>query len=130
MRLNEEWREGEDDDCVVGAILMDLSKAFNCISHGLIIANVAANGLNFDNLKLIFSYLQGWQQCVKIINIQNNLSDIISGVPQGSPVEPILLNISSNDFYFIENASIHNYADGNNLSSAWARTLSDVIKVA
>ena len=46
MRLNEEWREGEDDDCVVGAILMD------------------------------------------------------------------------------------NYADGNNLSSAWARTLSDVIKVA
>ena len=39
IRLLEEWREKLDKNFIVGAVLMDLSKAFDCIPHDLIIAN-------------------------------------------------------------------------------------------
>ena len=51
-RLVEEWRERFDNKYIVGAILMDLSKVFNCISRDLIIAKLAAYGLDDTALKL------------------------------------------------------------------------------
>ena len=57
-RLVEEWEERLDNNYIVGAILMDLSKAFGCISHNLIIAKLSAYGLNDTALQLIFSYLK------------------------------------------------------------------------
>ena len=45
LRLREEWRLGLDNNKAVGAVLMDLSKAFDCLSHDLIIAKLAAYGL-------------------------------------------------------------------------------------
>ena len=57
-RLVEEWRERLDNNDIFGAILMDLSKAFDCISHDLIIAKLAAYGIDDTVLKLIFSYLK------------------------------------------------------------------------
>ena len=50
-RLVEEWSERLDNNYIVGAILMDLSKAFDCISHDLIIAKLAAYGLDDSALQ-------------------------------------------------------------------------------
>ena len=58
LQLIEEWREELGNKCVVRAVLMDLSKAFDCIPHDLIIAKMASYGLNFNDLKLILSFLQ------------------------------------------------------------------------
>ena len=63
IRLLEEWREKLDENFVVGAVLMDLSKAFDCISHDLIIAKLAACEIARETLKLIYSYLQSRKQC-------------------------------------------------------------------
>ena len=52
----------------VGAISMDLYKAFNCIPHDLIIAKLAAYGIERENLRLVCSYLKGRKQCAKIKN--------------------------------------------------------------
>ena len=57
INLVEVWREKLDKDFVVGAILMDLSKAFDCISHDLIIAKLHAYGFDENALVLIYSYL-------------------------------------------------------------------------
>ena len=57
IRLIEEWKQKLDRNCVVGAILMDLSKAFDSIPHDLIIAKLYAYGFDFEALKLILSYL-------------------------------------------------------------------------
>ena len=106
---------------------MDLSKAFDCISHDLIIAKLAAYGLDDTTLQLIFSYLKNRKQCVRINNTYSNFENIITGVPQGSIVGPLLFDFSINDlFFFIESSSIHNFADDNTLS-AWANTISDLI---
>ena len=127
IRLLEEWRDKLDKNFIVGAVLMDLSKAFDCIPHYLIIAKLAAYGFKREPLKLIYSYLKGRKQCVNINNTYSDYKEIISGVPQGSILGPVFFNLSINDlFFFIEKASMHNFADDNTLS-AWAETVSKLI---
>ena len=73
---------------------MDLSKAFDCIPHDLIIAKLAAYGFKRETLRLIYSYLKGRKQCVKINNTYSDYNEIISGVPQGSILGPVFFNLS------------------------------------
>ena len=65
--LIKERREGLDNDCVVAAALTDRPKVVHCIPLNLIVAKMATYGLSFNDLKLILSYVQGWQQCVNPI---------------------------------------------------------------
>ena len=104
---------------------MDLSKAFDCASHDLIIAKLAAYGIDDTALKLILSYLKNRKQCVRINSTYSNFENIITGVLQGSIVDPLLFDFSIKTlFFFIECSSIHNFADDNTLS---ARANTDLI---
>ena len=87
------------ENFVVGAVLMDLSKPFDCISHDLFIAKLAYESEE-KALLFIYSYLENRKQCVNINNINSNFQTITSGVSQGSIVGPILFNIFVNDFFF------------------------------
>ena len=50
--------------------------------------------------------------------LQYDFNDIISGVSKSSVVRPILFNVSFNDFFFfMQHATVHNFADDNTLSS-------------
>ena len=50
IRLIEIWRHTLDNNLFAGAVLMDLSKAFNCIPHDLLIAKLHAYGPDFDRV--------------------------------------------------------------------------------
>ena len=96
---------------------MDLCKAFDCIPHNLLIAKLSACGVDKIALKYIYSYLKKRQKYVRINNIYSGFEEIISGVPQGTIVGPILFNAFLNDFFYdIGNASVHNFADYNTLT--------------
>ena len=97
---------------------MDLSKAFGCIPHDMLIAKLSAYGLNGNAPKYIYTYLKNRKQFVRVNNVCSDFKYIISGVPQGSIVGAILFNAFLNDFFFcIRKASVHNFADDNTLSS-------------
>ena len=125
----EEWREHLDEDFVVGAVLTDLSKAFDCITHDLLIAKLAAYGFSDKALRYAYSYLKNRKQCVRINNTYSTYQKIISGVPQGLILRPIFFNLSINDlFFFVTNVSLHNFADNNTLF-AFAETILELINI-
>ena len=108
----EKWKKIVDYGGVFGALLTDLSKAFDCIPHDLIIAKLEAYGFQTDALNLVYDYLSNRKQRVKINETFSCWKDIEYGVPQGSILGPLLFNIHLCDlFYFLEDLDIASYAD-------------------
>ena len=98
----------------LGALLTDLSKAFDCLPHDLIVAKLHAYGFSIDSLKLINSYLTERKQRVKINDQFSSWLDIVVGVPQGSILGPLLFNIFLCDmFLFCNDIDFASYADDN-----------------
>ena len=73
--------------------MTDLSKAFDCIPHDLIIAKLEAYDFHIDALKLIHNYLSNGKQRVKVNDAYSSWKNIFYGVPQGSIICPLLFNI-------------------------------------
>ena len=58
IRLIEEWKKLLDDKNFVGTVLMDLSKAFDCIPHDLLVAKLSAYGFSKNSVVFFYSYLK------------------------------------------------------------------------
>ena len=63
---------------------MDLSKAFDCISHDLLVAKLHAYGLSEDVVTFVHSYLKRKQEGVKINDPESIFQILLSGILQGS----------------------------------------------
>ena len=99
----------------------------DCIPYDLLVAKLDAYGFNRDTVACIYSYLKNRKQCVRINGTQSYLGDIISSVPQGSILGPILFNLFFKDsFYFILLAAAHNFAYDNTLACS-SKTIQELI---
>lgn len=128
IELLEHWKWALDNDLFCGTILMDLTKAFDCMPHGLLVAKMHAYGVDDDACKFICSYLSERYQRVKISNEHSSWMPLLKGIPQGSCLGPFLFNVFINDlFYFMETCLLLNYADDNSLSK-FAETIKALIK--
>ena len=68
LMMVEKWKEALDEDGLGGALLTDLSKAFDCIKHDLLIVKLAAYGLDLHSLSFVFNYLDERKQKTKVHN--------------------------------------------------------------
>ena len=82
-----------DNSGVVGTILMDLSKVFDCLPHELLLAKLHAYGVNIKSLKLLQDYLSSRTQRVKIDPTFSSWLTILQYVPQRSTLDPLFFNI-------------------------------------
>ena len=120
------WRKCLDENNIVSATIMDLSKAFNCLPHDLLVAKIEAYGLDTKTLKLVLLYLSGRKQRVEIRNSFSLLKLILFDIPHGSILEPIFFNIYMNDIFILPGSDLHNFADDNSVTAV-AETIQDLI---
>ena len=78
-------------------VYIDLSKAFDCLDHNILLSKLKFYGLNDNAIKLLKNYLSDRNQYVQLGNTKSQLHGISRGIPQGSVMGPLLFNIVIND---------------------------------
>ena len=91
----EKWRSTVDNKNTFGALLTDLSKVFDCLSHELLLAKLLAYGFSISALRPMYSYLKNRKQRTKVNSAYSFWEEILFGVPQGFILGPLLFNIYS-----------------------------------
>ena len=98
--MTKKWRKCLDKGGISGAILTDLSKAFDCILHDLLIAKLAVYGFDYQSLRIMESFLSHRQQRTKINNAFVVILKLYMGFHRGSILGPLLFNICICDIFF------------------------------
>lgn len=96
----------------VDTVYFDCSKAFDIVNHDLLLRKLSAYGLSLEFCQWFGSYLKGRSNCVSYEGATSRPFPMISGVPQGSTLGPLLFNIFVNDIHpAIKHCSLSQYAD-------------------
>ena len=107
----EKWKEILDKGGKCGALFVDLSKAFDCLQHDLVLAKLNTYGFDYKSLKLISSFLSNRKYRTKISSSFSEWKHLLIGVPKGPVLGPLSFNIYMCDlFLFMSESNVANYA--------------------
>ena len=81
VSMIEKWKESVDSGGVFGALMTDLSKAFDCLHHELLVAKLDAYRFDLKSMKLIQQYLSKRKRRVNVGNVYSSWKEIFYRIP-------------------------------------------------
>lgn len=95
--LLEKIKHSVDKGGVVGAVFLDLKKAFDPVNHRILLNKLSQCSVSPRTVKWLESYLSERKQCVKVNNSISAICNNELGRPQGSALSPLLFSLYIND---------------------------------
>ena len=96
---------------LVGALLLDLSKAFDSVPHQLLCKDLEHIGCDSNSLNWFYSYLSSRVQRVVYGRLTSPWKPVSKGVPQGSSLSPLLFNIFVRELPQACDGAVFQFAD-------------------
>ena len=128
----EIWTEMLDDGDPVDAVYLDFRKDFDSVHHQRLLGKLKAYGINGQITKWMRNCLVGRKQRVKVNGILSAWVAVISGIPQGSVLGPILFVLFINDLPDMINSTVHIFSDDTKVyrrvasDDDWAKLQEDI----
>ena len=113
LNVTDKWMSAIDNGELVGLVMIDLKKAFDCVDHSILLKKLALYGFDTAVVKWFENYLCSERKQYTCINgMSSDVRNVKCGVPQGSLLGPVLFSLYTNDLpNKVNNCQMSLYAD-------------------
>ena len=112
LKLLNDLYTAHDNGLLGGIVYIDLKKAFDTVSHNIMLRKLQSIGVSVDSIEWFRSYLLDRTQITRVSGKSSTALSVQMGVPQGSILGPVLFQIYVNDLpKYINDSKVSMFAD-------------------